>query len=537
MCLNKVPVRDKETNLIHYYACNYCAECINNKARRTKYMCDSQFKLSKYSLFVTLTYAPEFLPQIKIFSYDSFDEDNVPCKCVTYYSMTERVTKYFGSEIIEEKNLNEDSYYKFMKPLHYNKFNLDTDVFGFLFRPDVQLFMKRLRERLTNYISSLYYKKSFKKLSNYEKAQVSNKVSELKSFICGEYGPQTFRPHFHLLLYFDSDELFDFLFNNVDKIWKYGRVDVQPAGNDANGYVSGYVNSYVSTPALLRTSFARPFSQHSLFFGVNVDEEYNKEIRENGYKRIREKLCVVNGRFQNFTYPRSLENLLYPKTYRFTKSSDYQLLRRYTAYESLSRYFGETSIKKLVTLYINNQNDFYWLNTDFLHNTLTRDLLIPFSENEESTLTQLLLVSKKFLRNCDYFKLRPQEYINLIKDFYNEKNSSTLHDFYKKLCSEQSLYGHVKYLSSFYDNIPTDYSYYFDTKDFCISNKNRRKHYLIVKNFAKSVGVSVSELFNSIDDKFQCSYIYDKFQLQEKILRDNQKHKQQNDLNKIFIYE
>ena len=535
MCLNKVPVFDKEKNTIHYYSCGHCVQCLNNKARRYKSMCLSQFDISNYCLFVTLTYAPEYLPTVKVFSYDSQDYNGVLCKCVTHYALDDRVIKYYGSEILEETFVYDDNEFNhLLKPFQYRKFNLKPNEYGFLFRHDVQLFMKRLRERLCNHLASVIYNNNYKKLLPYEKKNIIHKVSQLKSFICGEYGPKTFRPHFHLLLYFQSSELYDFIFNNVGKIWKFGRVDVQCAGKDANGYVSGYVNSYASTPTLLRTSFARPFSQHSLFFGVNVDEEYNKKISENGYSQIRERLSTVNGRFENFSYPRSLENLLYPKIYRFTCSTDYQLIRRYTSYATLSRYFGETNIKKIVKLYLSEQYAWVWDKHDFLHNTLDIGLLCPYSENEESTLTTILYTSKKFLLNCKHFCLHPNDYLKLIINYYNEKDSFALRDFYIQMSHDSNLLDDKKYLSYFYDNIVPDYDYYHDSA-YISHDEYRKLHYHIVKNFASTLNISVTELFDSVKNATDSTFIYDKVYMQEKIAKDNIKHKLQNDLNNIFL--
>lgn len=530
MCLNKVPVLNKETNIVQYYPCGHCSQCINNKVRKYVSMCDNQFELSKYCLFVTPTYAPQFLPEIYVDSFKENDKYHV-----IQYAKTKRVQDYFGSEILEERSFdNLVSYEKYVRPLLYNKFNLDKNTFGFLFRPDVQRFIKRVRERLTNHLSKLYFNKSFKKLNQHEKAKIKIQVEDLKVFISGEYGPKTFRPHYHILLFCNYESTYDFIFNNVGSLWKFGLVDVQCATRQASNYVSGYVNSYVYTPSLLKTSFARPFSQHSLFLGVNVDKEYNKKIHENDYRTIRERLCVRNGLFQHYSYPSSLENLLYPKTYRFSCSTDYQLLRRYECYKQLSEYFGTNNVKEIVTLYLNRQHDFVWDKNDYLRNTLTYQLLIPYSENDVSTLTTMLYTSRKFLRNCKHFGLTSMEYIKLIKNYYADKDSFTLRDSLKKLSIESMITDDVSLIINSYDNIPYNLDYYFPHHGFVLG---RKEHYKIVKDFAHSLGITFKKVIHSVENPQECSYLMDKFILQDKILNDNMKHKKQNDLNKIFIYE
>ena len=537
MCLKKVPVLNKETNKVSYYPCGHCAVCINNKARRLKHMCQSQTELSEFQLFVTLTYAPEFLPRVAICTDFVTDEDGRNCFEVAYVSQCDRVTEYYKDDVLHVQRFYDGREFdKFELPLRTNKFNLGyTNEIGILFRYDVQLWMKRVRERLSDNLALTYFNNPYKKLKDNEKAKIKKVVTDLKVFICGEYGPKTFRPHYHVLLYFKRPEVFDFLFNNVDKIWKYGRVDVQSAGKDANGYVSGYVNSFVGTPPLLRTSFSRPFSQHSLFFGVDVKQEYVKEIREVSYKRLREKCVVVDGKYQNYTYPVSLENLLFPKTYRFAQSTHYQLCKRYSAYETLSRYFAEKSVKKLVKLYLNEMDSYVWMQNDLLHNTFPKDLLIPYSDTDESTLTTLLYTSRKFLRNAKYFNLSVSDYVSLIKRYYDEKESVSLHENFKLMCAKSIFYDDIRSYGLYYDNIVLDDSYYFPKSDHETKNV-RLSHYNTVRDFCRSIDVSNKDLLNYLSNPSDHdAYYLSEVILQDKILHDNMKHKKQNDANQIFL--
>ena len=64
---------------------------------------------------------------------------------------------------------------------------------------DLDLFLKRLRS---------YYP--------YEK---------LRYYAVSEYGPTSFRPHWHLLLFSNSDRFSETVLENVSKAWSYGRCD------------------------------------------------------------------------------------------------------------------------------------------------------------------------------------------------------------------------------------------------------------------------------------------------------------------------
>ena len=69
---------------------------------------------------------------------------------------------------------------------------------------DYQLFAKRFRKYL------------FTKIGSYEK---------ISSYVVSEYTPKTFRPHFHILFFFDSDEIAENIRQAVYQSWRLGRVE------------------------------------------------------------------------------------------------------------------------------------------------------------------------------------------------------------------------------------------------------------------------------------------------------------------------
>jgi hypothetical protein len=115
----------------------------------------------------------------------------------------------------------------------------------------------------------------------------------------GEYGPVHFRPHYHLLLFTNSDKVAEVLRYCHDKSWKLGRSDFQRSAGGAGSYVASYVNSLCASPMLYRSCRAfRPRSRASVGFfekGCNFVED------EEPYAQIEQKIdSVVNGRVYNF---------------------------------------------------------------------------------------------------------------------------------------------------------------------------------------------------------------------------------------------
>jgi hypothetical protein len=152
------------------------------------------------------------------------------------------------------------------------------NLIPFLNYVDVQNYIKRLRKHLSL------------KLGSYE---------TLHFYAVGEYGPVHFRPHYHLLLFTNSEEVSKVLRYCHDKSWKLGRSDFQRSAGGAGSYVASYVNSLCSAPLLYRSCRAfRPKSRASVgFFEKGCDFVEG----EDPYAQIEQKIdSVVNGRVYNF---------------------------------------------------------------------------------------------------------------------------------------------------------------------------------------------------------------------------------------------
>jgi len=152
------------------------------------------------------------------------------------------------------------------------------NLIPFLNYVDVQNYIKRLRKHLSQ------------KLGSYE---------TLHFYAVGEYGPVHFRPHYHLLLFTNSDEVAEVLRYCHDKSWKLGRSDFQRSAGGAASYVASYVNSLCSAPLLYRSCRAfRPRARSSVrFFEKGCDFVEDEDF----YAQVEKKIdSVVNGKVYNF---------------------------------------------------------------------------------------------------------------------------------------------------------------------------------------------------------------------------------------------
>lgn len=297
--------------------CGQCDYCIHKKAQKASMRVKTAGSAFKYSYFVTLTYDNEHVPLMacKVLHSDYDDAIGISGDIhfgheyhkyipVSEYqcddsSMLRHIffeqvqgTVPFDREIKEYAPVK-DNWFLSMDAIrsfiHKTQSVDKTDypaseqygrdnLIPFLNYADVQNYIKRLRKYL------------YKQLGSYE---------TLHFYAVGEYGPVHFRPHFHILLFTNSEEVSKVLRYCHDKSWKFGRSDFQIARGGAASYVSSYVNSFSSAPLLYRSCRAfRPRSRASLgFFEKGCDFVEGEEP----YAQIEQKIdSVVNGRIYNF---------------------------------------------------------------------------------------------------------------------------------------------------------------------------------------------------------------------------------------------
>jgi hypothetical protein len=323
--------------------CGQCDYCIHKKAQKASMRVKTAGSAFKYSYFVTLTYDNEHVPLMACKVLHSDYEDAIGISGDIHFgheyhkyipvseyqcddsSMLRHIffeqvqgTVPFDREIKEYTPVK-DNWFLSMDAIRsfiYKTQSLDktdypvSEQYGrdnlipFLNYADVQNYIKRLRKYL------------YKQLGSYE---------TLHFYAVGEYGPVHFRPHYHILLFTNSEEVSKVLRYCHDKSWKFGRSDFQIARGGASSYVSSYVNSLSSAPLLYRSCRAfRPRSRASVgFFEKGCDFVEGEEP----YAQIEQKIdSVVNGRIYNFnglsirsTPPMSYIRTLLP---RFSSARD-----------------------------------------------------------------------------------------------------------------------------------------------------------------------------------------------------------------------
>ena len=263
-CQHPRTVVNKYTRESVVVSCGSCPSCILRRSGIQTNLLTTYSAQFRYVYFVTLTYAPCFLPTLEVSVVETCTDDIADVSVVPNIcdlDSSDPNTYMFGfrsvprSASVKLKNSTVERTFKdpevkftcsmtskeLLSILNKVKHNVPYRI-PYVCNRDLDLFLKRLRS---------YYPDE-----------------KLRYYAVSEYGPQSFRPHWHLLLFSNSERFSQTVLENVSKAWSYGRCDASLSRGFAAPYVASYVNSFVALPNFYTQmpKVVRPKSFHSIGF-------------------------------------------------------------------------------------------------------------------------------------------------------------------------------------------------------------------------------------------------------------------------------
>ncbi len=424
------------TNRMLVVPCGKCLACLSQKANQNKRVLESEFKSHKYCLFVTLTYSQENIPLM-----DLVKVDGIPYvyDCFSVYTgeylMQTKITQYELNKIRVKANHN--------------------GLLPYCENTDLQKYIKRVRKRLTKY---------------------SNE--KIRYYAISEMGQLHFRPHFHLLLFFDERTTFCNLRKICVTSWSFGHVDTQlPKDRTASSrYLAQYLNSTLSLPEIFKERKIRPRIFHSTHFGFVIDSILAKAVKEQDYRRI----IRYGSRRMGFEWSddviskwRSLENYLFPKCKGYSLLSNTMRLRAYNLYPYIRlKYFNGRDVScremtdYILNLYYNNKLTEYEQNRLFISQVGEENI----ASTPESFLAQLYC-SRHFARLCCWLGVSEQRLLSIIDGYYQYLSQFNLTQWYELLqdistIDDYNIYSHgAAYINLYTDHILNIDGIAYDTKE------------------------------------------------------------------------
>lgn len=454
VCLR--PIKINVNGKLMFLPCRKCAACLNNRSSRLARLMQIEAQQREVTLFVTLTYAPEYLPMMYISS----------AEMVTTCARNERLLYEYRDSKTDEV-VTHSIYDKIS--LLQDKCELDGGLIPYLSKTDLQKFFKRLK----------YY------------ATKSNIQDSYSYFACGEYGPQHFRPHYHILLHCSRKDLQSFI-DALHSSWKFGRIDYSLDRGKTANYISSYTTSFADIPRLYSNKEIRPFFVHTIHYGLTDYIPQTLSIIDNP-KAFVTLPFQSSDRTLEIRPWSSFSFAFFPKIPHYREllgCAPHLLCSLYSLYSSKP----ETLDMKEYTKHLMSE---YLAFNDGLFNCIERQTGITFTE---PSVYKTLQVSKRFLTICEKFNISSTYYLQQIQEYYRFYESQTLKDWYtirEQLTSEEQLLC--------YDD---SYDGFIDVDGFYIS-------------------------LDTIDHDYipELEILYD--HLATKYF-DQIKHKEQNDANKMF---
>lgn len=394
-CENPKRIFNPYLREFQFVACGRCNTCRTKRAYSWVKRIESECSCHKYSVFFTLTYSNDFVPLIQ------FDDD------CCYRSF--RTTQNYTVELPDFDDLS-------FRLLNKNMlFVLDSS--------HIQLFIKRLRSNI------------------YEETKES--TSSLRYYVVGEYGPTTFRPHYHGILWYDSARINSVFEKVFVKAWsKYdrvscsykpiGRVDWSYVNSNAAQYVAQYLNCTNNLPSVLALPAFRPFSLQSRRPPVGSLLQSDEQIREifsKGLTKISLPPRKGEKPIASPLYP-YLKSRLFPKCLRYSSLSHPYRVEVYRLAESVSEdcFAGwskearsrliERDIRKLL---------------DNISHTFLYDYLAELSCSfvDFRPIVRAVLISRKVLERARQFGCSLDYYVSRIELYYNNCEKQVLNSWYE----------------------------------------------------------------------------------------------------------
>lgn len=343
MCTHQRFVRNKYTGQSILVKCGHCLACQQQKASRRTSRIKMHNPVGYSCYFITLTYANDFIPRV---TYDDFYNTDLLHLPIRRSCRATRRTSDFNYHFDDTEEVLGtvfiDDRVSYPAPPHLRG---RSDSFGVIYYKDVQHFYARLRQNLR---------------------RRHNVKLPLSYFTCAEYGPTTFRPHFHLLVWFPTGLTLEFVRSAVLEAWPftYSRasgIDVERA-IDAAGYVSSYVNRGAAFPALLSARCFRPKHSYSKRFGCNEDlftlSEILARAERGDFTYTRQTYCDGAPVTLSLLLPAYVYGRFFPYVEgysRFTLSERFDCLRAPSSYRQIApRYSFSSDVVHKVIVRLNN---------------------------------------------------------------------------------------------------------------------------------------------------------------------------------------
>ena len=500
-------------------SCGTCQACLHRMSLKASYQCSLHEQDYKYCMFVTLTYSNENIPLARLEDTEDYGNGLHNYKM---FDVTERLQAHFNmiGDYVADAVATPFYVSQIIRKFEYFQ---GADV-PYLCKYDAQCFLKRFRKHLSKFTNE-----------------------KVTYYLVGEYGPVHFRPHFHVLFFFDSESVLSIFGQVLRSSWSYGRVDFSRSRGKCSSYVAKYVNSRNSVPRLYQDRSVRPFCLHSQKFAQRFYQNKKTEIYENENFRFDDIMRQVGSSVSNTISWRSLVSAFFPKCRGFNVLSDAELAFSYTILRHARRFYG--SDKKISEIVDSLCCDLFAASFDekafsFTRLTGTKDYFLYFINRCVTRCDDVyyLTSGERHWRYCDL----PYSLWQSVKQSIASMLYLSNHFLYFVCDGDVSLVPlrlrqiQRFYVNRDYDNLRSQYELQESLLSDCSDEDTSLLYYLYDNVFVKEDdGNTKYFVLNDYEVRlfrYLTELPYFQYFLQVSSIRynDSVKHKELNDANKIF---
>lgn len=445
-CEHPVVIRSAKDGSPIYVPCGKCHICKVRRQINWVERLEVERMCHPYCVFFTLTYTESAVPRLHLVDGCYYDSDGAFC-----------FNPY------KELNLS-------LSDMYYIEHRCDLPICSVY---DIQIFLKRLRSQIYAH-------------------ETESKNKYLRYFVCSEYGPTTFRPHYHGILFFSSSWFAANASEVISCSWtddfrikcpkSKGKVDVQFVESSASSYVASYVNCFDNLPEVYRHKSIRPFflcSRHPPIGSLLVKSAEIQQL----FDTQSAEMCVYRRTVGEYCYvplPGSLKDRLYPKVADFDKiphslrvklygllnstlaerfffsrcsykgndrdlngfagDFDFMLFKQFLDYLLNDVHdISETELHDYLYLLLNYRNDVN--NKKWLSEKYGDDWEKRLDDSPDGALHRFYTVIKRVSLQSVSFGVSIEEYVKRIERFYSNLDALMLrnqYDFEKEYCQLNS---------------------------------------------------------------------------------------------------
>lgn len=415
-CLHPVRVFNKYSNEYVYAPCGKCAACQRAHSLQWVQRLTSERYCWKYCVFFTLTYDNDNVPTLKCDRYHTH-----------YYDLSHKHYHPIHGDVMI--NVDEDVCDKIDDINQRIKLHdwLDkNDTIYYLSVGDAQRFIKRLRITIERKNKVLIKKAQ----ENGQKIKEWQKDTKIRYYLCGEYGETTLRPHYHGILFFNSEFTASYISDYISTCWTFGRCDSSFVADCNASYVASYCNCNANLPQILLHQRIKPFSIFSKHPFIGSLCHNSKETKEIFFSATPQHVIFDHkkGIFSNVPLWLSYQRKLYPKLSGFSSLSRPDRIALYGAFERFNKITYEPNFTLFVD-YIYGRLPFY---TPSVYTDYAKKITLGCTFNERlNPLLSWYYTSMRVCNQAASFGISVRMYVDVISKFYNNVEQLKLKSQYE----------------------------------------------------------------------------------------------------------